>query len=215
MAVITISREFGSEGLKIGQQVAQQLGYHLVDKRTIEAVLEQYGFVQFDELYKSTPGFWARTDRTNLLLISMLNKILQAFARHGQVVLLGRGGYIALSGYADVVNVRIQAPFSVRVQRVMERENLSNLHQAEELVKENDRVRSAFIQAFYGVRWDTVSDFNLVIDTSLVPPDVAVRWLVETIQALEPQKFEKAVTTQTIEVDPVLAEAVSAVLIPV
>jgi hypothetical protein len=45
MAVMTISRELGSEGVTIAKKVAQELGYHFVDKDVIERVLDQYGFV--------------------------------------------------------------------------------------------------------------------------------------------------------------------------
>ncbi len=215
MAVITISREFGSEGTKIGRQVAQTLGYHYVDKHLIEAVLQQYGFVQFNELYQSTPGFWARSDQSNLLLISMLNKTLLTLAHQGNMVILGRGGFVALSGFADALNVRIQAPFPVRVERVIDREKLTDPRKGEELVKENDRMQRAFIQAFYDIRWDATNAFNLVLDTGSIPPDMAADWIVQVTRTLERRLLEKAATTQSIQVDPTLADAIANVLIPV
>ena len=56
MAVITISRELGSGGAEIGQQVAKSLGYDYVDKRTIDGIFRQYGLTKFDDLYNSAPG---------------------------------------------------------------------------------------------------------------------------------------------------------------
>jgi hypothetical protein len=38
MAVITISREIYSDGNHIGEKVAEALGYHFTDKKTIEKV---------------------------------------------------------------------------------------------------------------------------------------------------------------------------------
>jgi cytidylate kinase len=214
MAVITISREMGSDGFNIGQQVAGRLGYDFVDKRTIEGVLRQYGLTKFSDLYTSAPGFWDLTSATNLLIISMLNEIMEALAHRGQVVILGRGGFASLSDYADVLNVRIQAPFTVRVQRVMARENLADLQQAEERVKEDDKARRKFIQMFYNKQWDLEAHFNLVIDTGSVSTEMAVNWIVEAARALEQQKFEKARTTQSIKVDSVLVDAISKVLRP-
>ena len=43
MSVITISRDFGSEGEYIAEKVAQALGYHCVDKEFFETVLKGYG----------------------------------------------------------------------------------------------------------------------------------------------------------------------------
>jgi cytidylate kinase len=210
MATITISREFGSEGSKIAQQVAQNLGYDLVDKPTIEGVFRQYGLTKFKDLYTSAPGFWDLTNANNLLIISMLNETMEALAKRGRVVILGRGGFASLSGYVDVLNVRIQAPFPVRVQRVMARENLADRQQAEERVREDDKARRKFIQMFYNKQWDLEAHFNLVIDTSSVSTDMAVDWIIEAARALEQKKFGRdAVTTQIIEVDPVLADAIA------
>jgi HD-like signal output (HDOD) protein len=48
MSVITISRDFGSEGEYIAEKIAQTLGYHLVDKEFFTTVLNQYGLVWAD-----------------------------------------------------------------------------------------------------------------------------------------------------------------------
>jgi cytidylate kinase len=56
----------------------------------------------------------------------MLNDTMDALAHRGDTLILGRGGYASLSKYEDVLNVRLQAPFLVRVERVMARENIDN-----------------------------------------------------------------------------------------
>jgi len=213
MAVITISRELGSEGSSISRQVAQQLGYTFVDKHTIEGVLRQYGLVKFKDLYESTPRFWDLANATNLLIIAMLNETIQALAQRGKTVILGRGGFAVLGDYADVLHVRIQAPFAVRVERVMVRENLPDRQQAEQRVHENDEMRRKFIQLFYHKRWDAESHFSLVIDTGALSTELAVNQIVEAARALEQRDLAQAVTTQTIAVDSVLADAIDKVIL--
>ena len=51
MAVITVSREFGSGGDVIARNAAEALGYNFVDKEFIGKVLNQYGLVEFDKEY--------------------------------------------------------------------------------------------------------------------------------------------------------------------
>ncbi len=212
MAVITISREVGSLGTAIGMKAAELLGYRYVDKKAVEKVLQQYGFVQFDELYRSTPGFWARLDDTNLLLISMLNRCVQAMAQHGDIVLVGRGGFTVLSGYADVLNVRVQAPLAVRVQRLMAREGAVDRQAVEEQVKANDRARTAFLQTFYGLQPDAAGAFDLVVDTGAISAEMAASWVVAATQALDQREGKAGATTGQIEVDPILARTVADVL---
>lgn len=51
MSVLTISREFSSEGDHIAHQVAQTLNYHFMDQKNIGVILGQYGYVEFDKEY--------------------------------------------------------------------------------------------------------------------------------------------------------------------
>ena len=41
MGVITISRQYGTEGLPIGQKVAEELGYSCIDRELIEEVAKE------------------------------------------------------------------------------------------------------------------------------------------------------------------------------
>lgn len=213
MAVITISREMGSGGAEIGRQVAQTLGYAFVDKNTIDGIFRQYGLTQFDDLYTTTPGFWDLFQQDNLLIISMLNETLEALAQRGQVVILGRGGFAILGHLADVLDVRIVAPAEVRAQRVMARENLATLPEAQARVAEDDHMRQRFVQLFYDRPWDDPTAFDLRIDTGAVSYDAAAQQIVDAARALDQKQFgSDAVTTAGLEVDPVLADAVTKVL---
>jgi cytidylate kinase len=211
MTIITLSRELGSNGTTIARQVAGTLGYRFVDKRTFERILQQYGLVEFEELYDSAPGFWARFDSSNLQIVAMLNKTILGIARLGDVVILGRGGYAALRGYADVMHVRIQAPFSLRVQRVVEDQGL-DVEDAATLVAQNDKARAMFVKGFYDADYYTASQFHMVLDTAVVPVERATAWIVEAAKALADRSPDDALTTRAIEVDPVLASAISDVL---
>lgn len=211
MPVITISREIGSQGDTIAEKTAKRLGYQLVDKDILEKIFRQYGFVDFKETYDES-GFWARFDRHRAEMITMLNNVIEGIVQHGNVILLGRGGFAVLKGYADVLNVRIQAPFALRVKRVMENQVFANWSQAEEFVIESDRVRKEFVESIYGKQWDSVSAFDLVIDTRKISPDTAVDWLETIMKRLSHLQPGEAPTTRAIEIDPVLQDTITQVL---
>lgn len=215
MSVITISREFGSEGDLIASQVAQTLDHHFVDQKLIGVLLGQYGYVEFDKEYATLPTFWERFDAQREKhrdeTVNMLNRVIQAVARHGNVVLLGRSGFEVLGGFADVLHVRLQAPFPVRVRRVMKQQNIP-FEQAEALVKKNDRVRVAFVEEFYRVPWSSIHAFDLVINTGKVSPDPATHMIVEAAGTFESSLEVDKPNIDSILVDRILAEAVSEVL---
>jgi cytidylate kinase len=215
MSVITVSGDYGSDGNVIAKQVAQTMGYHFVDLKFIGNILAQYGYVEFDKEYKSVPSFWERFDleRGNQreVMVTMLNQVIQALALHGDVVILGRSGFEVLRGFTDVFNVRVQAPFSVRVERVMEQQKLT-LDEADQLVKSKDKVRLAFVEEFYKVPWGSIQAFDLIVNTDKIPADMAVTWVIDGVKtSIIGQKTDQP-TTASITVDSILANAVADVL---
>ena len=215
MPVITISREIYSEGSYIGEKVAKALGYHFVDKNTMEKVFAEYSIVQLNEVYRSGSGFWARFDDMRSTTIKFLKQVILALASHGNMVIVGRGAFAVLSTFADVLNVRIQSPFPVRVQRAMDKEKISERGRAEALLREWDRERDIFVRTFYDLNWydaTAANTFDLVINTGKVPPDVAVTWITQAHKELKEKKPSRKLTTGTIEVDATLASTVSEVL---
>lgn len=212
MSVITVSREYGSGGEILARSVTQRLGYHFVDKEFIGALLSQYGLVEFDREYDQIPGFWEKFNayrgQRRDQMVNMLNQVLRAVARHGNVVILGRSGFAVLGGYADVLHVRLQAPLASRIERVMGQRKIT-YEEAEALVKENDRVRMSFVEEYYHVPWEAMLAFDLVINTAKVTPTFATNWVIEAVKAFVPRPEAGALLTGSIQVDPVLERAVS------
>lgn len=93
----------------------------------------------------------------------------------------------------------------------MQREKVTR-DEAEAIVKRGDEVRATFVKSFYNIQWDFCNTFDLLIDTSKVPPEMAVNWLVNAARELEGKGRGKDPTTASIQVDPVLAAAVSKAL---
>ena len=214
MAVITISREIYSDGNHIGEKVAEALGYHLADKKTIEKVFAEHSIFQFSEVYDTVLGFWERFDDMRSTTMKFLKQVIQALAHHGNMVIVGRGAFAVLGGFADVLNVRIQAPFSVRTQRLMSKEKIADRNHAVALLKEKDRIRAEFIKSFFEVQWGdaaAASAFDLVIDTGTIAPDMAIQWLIEAHEALKEREVTGQPITKGVEVDPVLIDTVSRV----
>jgi cytidylate kinase len=126
MAVLTISREIGSQGAEIGRMVAEKLNYHFADKQVMLNVFHQYGFKPFDKVYDKPTSFWDQFDSMRKMTLENLNAVIEALAHHGNMVIVGRGSFAVLHDLADVLNVRIQAPFDERLAWFMKEENLTD-----------------------------------------------------------------------------------------
>jgi cytidylate kinase len=213
MRTIAISRLIGSEGATIARRVADALRYTLVNKSVLEGIFRQYGLEKFGQLYTSPPNIWDLANARNLQIVSMLNETMEALAHRGDMLILGRGGYASLSEYEDVLNVRLQAPFSVRVDRVMARENLDNRLRAEQQVKADDTTREKFVARFYNQAWDNASNFDLAIDTDTISTEMAADWIIQAARALSDKEFRAgAITAQRAKVSPALLDAIDTAL---
>jgi cytidylate kinase len=215
MTTITISRDFGSEGDNVARRVADDLGYHFVDKEIIGELLGNYGFVEFDKEYDSQIGFWAKFDaqrdkrRDNM--VEMLNRVLEALAVHGNIVILGRSGFSVLAGYADCFHIRLQEPFPARVRRLMKVNNLTHV-EASLICEDGDKVRSEFVNNFYGISWDAAHAFDLVLNMEKVVPDQAIGCITSVAKAYELVSQKGKPTTAMLEVDPILSRAVNEIM---
>lgn len=213
MAVITISNEMGSGGIDIGQRVAQSLDYEFVDKHTSDSIFRQYGLTKFSQVYSTAPSILDLLNSDNLLIVAMLNEIIEALAQRGNIVILGRVGFAVLGQYADVLCVHVKAALPDRVQRVMAREGLTDAAAVEEQIREDDTMHRKFVQRFYNRQWDDPAGFGLMLNTSALAIDTVVKQIVDAARALEQRPLGKdAITTATIKVDSVLADAAAKVL---
>ena len=142
MAVITISRQYGSGGKIIARRVCDVLGYTYFDKNLMLQVAAEIGGMEKDQIVDFSEDTYKMQNFVERLLGSKRVKvetwnasakemqiqsldqeegvelvhdtILAAYDR-GNVVIIGRGGQAILREQPGVLHVRIQAPRGARV----------------------------------------------------------------------------------------------------
>ncbi|HKL59713.1 MAG TPA: cytidylate kinase-like family protein [Sphaerochaeta sp.] len=212
MGVITISRQMGSEGTHIGKRLAKDLGLKYVDKQELGTIMREYGFSFFDEVYDSKPNFWERFDLQRASTVDFLIQAMKAIAKVGDVVMLGRGGFGLFQDYADVLNVRIQAPFDIRVDRKIKEHDLKRV-EGEALLHKFDQIRTSFIESDLDFDANDASLYDIVFNTGVVSPDDAAPCIASAYTALMKNKrfgIERKVSS--IDVDPLLFKHVQKML---
>lgn len=208
MAVITISRKLGSMGTYIGEKLAQELGYDYVDKIRISRIMRDYGFSQFDNIYDTIPGFREKYNQYREMTINFLAEAILAIAQHDNVVIAGRGSFGLLDGFSDVINIRIKAPETCRVHRIMKDRNLSE-NEARTIVRENDKVRRSFVESDFRFDYNNSTEFDLILDTSLIPPDMCVDWLAQAHNVTNGKRDDDRPSVTTLKVEKVLIKHVA------
>ncbi|HAF85052.1 MAG TPA: cytidylate kinase-like family protein [Sphaerochaeta sp.] len=212
MGVITISRQMGSEGTYVGKKLAKDLGLRYVDKQELGKIMREYGFSYFDEVYDSKPNFWERFDRQRGSTVDFLIRAMNAVAKADDVVMLGRGGFGLFQGYTDVLNVRIQAPFDLRVDRKMKEHGLKR-PEGEELLRKYDQIRTSFIESDLNFNANDASMYDIVLNTDFIKADDAVPCIASAYASLMKNKrFGIDRSVRSIEVEPLLFKHVEKML---
>jgi len=166
MTIVAISRELGSGGNAIAAAVAKALNFEYVEREIILQAAQAHGVPEekIADVDERRLSLWERFDEEKRRYLIFLEAAYYSFAERGNVVTAGRGGPFFLRGISHAVKVRIMAPTSVRVRRVMEQENLDQ-RTAATRVRNYDRELSARIDYLFGLDWALPEHYDLVINT--------------------------------------------------
>lgn len=168
MAILTITKQFGSGGGEIGSSVANLLGYEYIPlKRVFEEAGKAGDKIKklADEFGRSVPGLWERTDWSFLAFTAFSQSTILNYALKNNVVVMTRGGNVLLRNIPHAFRIFMTAPFDVRVRRIMNREEV-NEEVAVMMAKKADREMAVTIQQVYGTNWTDPTEYDRVIDTS-------------------------------------------------
>lgn len=183
MAILTISREYGSGGAEVGRMVSERLGYRYVDKERLFADLEKAGerwgrvAREVDEV---CPTVWERFDWQYRGYVAQLESLILTYATDDRVVIIGRGASFLLREIPFCLRVRLVAPLEVRLARIMDRERLSRAA-AQRLITKVDGDRACYIQANYGADWQEDNTYDMTLSTGNLTYDQLLDILVPAL----------------------------------
>jgi cytidylate kinase len=169
MAVLTVSREYGSGGKEIGREVAKEMGYTYVDRKLILEDMKAAGGQwedagkHFDE---NNPEVWERFKWSFRGYVALIQFHILGYAAKDNVVIMGRGGNFLLKDIPYVLTVRTIAPMEKRIEKVVEWQD-SNSENAEWLIEKADKEMAGSVYLIYGKSWDDPQQYDMVFDTSL------------------------------------------------
>jgi cytidylate kinase len=184
--IITISRQFGSGGGKIAEQLAERLGWRLVDQSVVHEIAARARVApeiaaQYDErvdpwFHRMVKALWqggyegaastieaVPVDSESVAALS--SAIVQEAAALGDAVIVGRGAQCLLARREDAFHVSVHAPRKLRLARL--RERLPAAANLEAMLEERDRQRAAYVQRYFNRDWTDRRLYHLVVCTSI------------------------------------------------
>lgn len=213
MAVITISRLVGSKGTFIGKEVAKRMNYDYVDRELIQEIMNQYGEVGFKNIYDTKLGIWDRYSGITNGMLDFFKRVMLSIAKSGNVVIIGRGSFVSLGQYADVLDIMIYAPMDIRIKAIMQMRNIDEPDKAEKYILHKEEVRQSFIEHTYNIKWNQIDNFDMVFNTGKLSPELVADTIVMAGKNLESRVAgTDSLLTSAIESDEVLDNTVMKLL---
>ena len=208
MAVITLSRQSGSDGNIITQILCERLGYRYFDKtmmaqlatemglepeKVVDISVDQYqakslverifGTIQMPFGNPNAATYIAQEDVRQVLTVQQMRHLIVAAYEQGNVIVVGRGGQVALADKPDVLHVRVVAPLKTRIKRWQAREGLME-DEARQKVHERDAAHIDFVKRFYNADVSDPTLYDLVINTEKLKPGAAADLIVKALEQI-------------------------------
>lgn len=193
--VLTIGREFGSEGHEIGRMLAERLGIQIFDKDLLYKIAEQNGFeandlASVDETY---PNRWLQpylafgysygslNDKLFKLQVQMISELREK----GSCIIVGRLGDYILRDDPDCIKIFIYAPFEERVKIIKEKHQLTD-QKARKLVKRMDIARKKYYYYYSNGKWNVKEGKDILLNRSAF----GIEGCVNILEAMVRQKYK-------------------------
>ena len=190
--IITISREFGSGGRFIGEEVAKKLGIKYYDKEIIGQIAKESGlapeYIKENAELSPKKGIFAYAftgrDITGKSVEDMVyeaqRKVILDLAEKEPCVIIGRNADYILKDRDDVLNVFIHGDTPEKIQRITRLYNVEE-QKAVKMMVDIDKRRMANYNFYTEQNWGKASNYTLCLNSSQLGYDKCESIIIECV----------------------------------
>lgn len=191
--IITISREFGSGGRFIGEEVAKKLGIAYYDKNIIGQIAEKSGlspeYIQENAELSPKKGLFAYAfsgrDITGKSVEDMVyeaqRNIILELAEKEPCVIIGRNADYILKDRDDVLNVFIHGDMPEKIKRITGLYNVKE-KEAVKTMADTDKRRRTNYNFYTDQNWGKASNYTLCLNSSQLGYDRCETIIMECVK---------------------------------
>lgn len=201
--IITIGRQLGSGGKRMGLQLSQLLNIPCYDKELIQLASLESGlgkefFEEFDE--KSSYSFFGKYfgfrsgfmgySEVNYLcnetLFKIQSDVIRNLAEKESGIFIGRCADYILRDFPNCLKIFLSADRKDRVQQIIQDEKLTE-KEAQVRIEQCDKNRSSYYNYYSNKVWGMASSYDFCFNTSFL----SIEEIIELIEEQVKQKFLK------------------------
>ena len=172
--IITISREFGSGGRFIGEEVAKKLGIKYYDKEIIGQIAKESGMAP--EYIKENAELSPKKD----MVYEAQRKVILDLAEKEPCVIIGRNADYILKDRDDVLNVYIHGDMPEKIQRICKLHNTSEAD-AVKMINDIDKRRMTNYNFYTDQKWGKAANYTLCLNSSKLGYDKCESVIIECV----------------------------------
>ena len=201
--IVTISRQYGSGGRYIGENLAKAMGVPCYDEKLIDMVAKESGFAQSFVAEKgermtgsllfniaSSLSFANNVFSTNngVTLQDEIyftqNSIIKELADKGPCVIVGRCADYILREREDCLNVFIFADNESKIERAEKYFNITR-EEAPAVLKKKDKARANHYKYYTDQEWGMASNYDLCLNSGLIGIEGCVKAIQQVLELTE------------------------------
>lgn len=193
--IITLSRQYATNGVLIARSVAEQLKIPVYERELLNEVarLMQIDPVSVDRVFEQKTSFveslvseWLSSMSPESYL-RYLRRALNAIYHRGDAVVVGRGGNLVLAE-PDCLHIRIVAPMELRVAIFQVGNDLPEA-EIKRIISQRDQARAQYIKNVFHQQIDDPHNYDLTINLQAMTPEHAVEHIVLAAKARKDQQL--------------------------
>ena len=187
MAIVTISRQYGSGGSEVAEQVARSLGWTLYDNAVVEEVAQRLRMTpaEVSAREERLPSLVERMASAMALgvpemmpmvgdivaqpseerMVMMTRRVIEDAVRAGPVVLVGRGAQCMLASRTDALHVFCYAPVEELVRYAVDVLGIP-FADAPRTVADMNRQREEYVKHHFKRDWRDLGNYDLCVNTA-------------------------------------------------
>jgi CMP/dCMP kinase len=199
--VITISRQLGSGGAYIGQQLAKKLNIYYLDREIIRQAAKKLSLLEeelenrderiipfWQSLFQLVgysgpdvyipPPIFIPTDQE---LFEAEAEIIKQIANDRSAVIIGRCGSDILRAHPNHTSIFLHADIDFRKKRIQKLYDVSQ-EDASKIIAKSDSERSRYHHKITGKEWTDARQYDLSIDTCKIGVDNSVQLILQYLE---------------------------------
>lgn len=193
--LITISRQYGSNGTKVAQILAERLGIWYYNRDILCLAADRIGIDSMDDAFMESLNYaksskymeglsmMTGNSRDHIPVYNRMfreqSEVIKKLADYGSGVFLGRCADYVLKDQADVCSVYIYAGEEYRLNHLSE---VKDRVVTREEMKKEDKRRAAYYNYYTGRQWGELTNYDLAVNMERTSPERAADLILDYME---------------------------------